>query len=75
MARRRDPLPIPQLECPLGEEHCALLNQALQSCNDLQCYLEKLQSLGLDVSEWLAQSRSNEALAQGLKQIHFPNHA
>lgn len=50
-----------------------LLDQTLKSCNTLQCYLDKLASLGLDVSQWKAESESNERLAQGLKQIHFPN--
>lgn len=73
MARNRNPLPIPQLDCPLGDEHCELLNQTLKSCNDLQCYLDKLAGLGLDVSAWMQESQGNEALATGLKQIHFPH--
>lgn len=75
MARNRNPLPIPQMGCPLGDEHCALLDSALQSCNDLQCYLDKLAAAGLDVSAWMQESKSNEALATNLKAIHFPDRA
>lgn len=73
MSRTRNPLPIPQLECPLGDEHCELLTQTLRSCNDLCQYLDKLEALGLDVSHWKEQCKSNEALATGLKQVHFPH--
>lgn len=73
MVRSRSPLPIPELQCPLGDEHCELLDRTLASCNDLQCYLEKLQAAGLDVSAWMQESRSNEALATRLKAIHFPD--
>lgn len=58
--------------CPLGDEACALLNQTLQSCSDLSCYLEKLAAVGLDVSDWQARNASQQALAAGLKQVHFP---
>lgn len=75
MSRQRNPLPIPQLECPLGDEHCELLNQTLRSCHDLCQYLTKLEGLGLDVSHWMEQCKSNEALAQGLKTVHFPHMA
>lgn len=73
MARNRSPLPIPQMECPLGDEHCQLLDMALQSCSDVSCLLDKYEALGLDVSGWRAQVQSNDALAKGLKAIHFPN--
>lgn len=75
MARNRNPLPIPPMECPLGDEHCELLNQALRSCNDLCSYLDQLQGLGLDVSQWRAECQGNQALAEGLKAIHFPHRA
>jgi hypothetical protein len=73
MARNRNPLPIPPMECPLGDEHCDLLDQTLQSCNSLNCYLDKLQALGLDVSAWRQESIANESLAKALKEIHFPD--
>lgn len=73
MARQRSPLPIPQLECPLGDEHCHLLDAALKSCGDLRAYLEKIAALGLDVTEWLAQVEANQRLASGIKAAHFPD--
>ncbi len=60
--------------CPLGDEHCAILNQVLQGCSDLACYLERLKAIGLDVSEWEARNDATRALATGLKQAHFPEH-
>lgn len=75
MARTRNPLPIPQMECPLGDEHCEQLTQALRSCHDLNCYLDKLSELGLDVSEWKAHSEANQRLAEGIKRLHFPDRA
>lgn len=73
MARTGNPLPIPQLECPLGDEHCMMLNEALKSCSDTRCYLEKLAAIGLDVSGWANENSSNETLAKALKEIHFPH--
>lgn len=73
MARQRSPLPIPQLECPLGDEHCSLLDSALKDCSDLRCYLEKLQAAGLDFSAETQECNGNQALAERLKAIHFPD--
>lgn len=75
MARQRNPLPIPKMECPLGDEHCHNLNETLRSCADLGCYLDKLESIGLDVSEWRNESNGNARMAEGIKRIHFPDRA
>lgn len=75
MARSRSPLPIPPLECPLGDEHCALLDQVLQSRMSLCAYLDKLESIGLDMSAQRSECEGNGGLAEKLKAIHFPDRA
>lgn len=61
------------MECPLGDEHCALLNQTLRSCSTLQCYLEKLIAIGVPFDQQMQESQGNEGLATQLKALHFPN--
>lgn len=73
MARNRSPLPIPPLECPLGDEHCVLLDQVLHSRMSLCQYLDKLESIGLDMSAQRSECEGNGSLAQQLKAIHFPD--
>lgn len=73
MVRQRSPLPIPEMTCPLGDEHCALLDRALKSCADTSCVLDKLEAMGMDVSQFRNEVDANQRVAAGLKAIYFPD--
>ena len=72
MATKKSNLPFPLMTCPLDEADCQLLTDTLKDCHDVKCYLEKLQAIGVDFSDLLAEVNGNADLAAKLKAVHFP---
>lgn len=64
--------PTVNIKCPLAPEHCAVLSQVLQDCHDLRCTLDKLSSIGLDVSVQIAETDSYADMAGKIKAAFFP---
>lgn len=75
MATETAPGLSPNWKCPLNEGHCQQLTQALQTCADLECYLNQLAQIGMPVEQWMSEVATLKTMAAGLKAAHFPNEA
>jgi hypothetical protein len=62
--------PVP---CPLGDEHCAMLDQSAQIGAVLADWLHKCDQAGLNVEKLKAECNRRNLLTQGLKQQFFPH--
>jgi hypothetical protein len=58
----------------LSSADMALLNRTLQGCVNMECVIEKLKSIGYDVSDMEAEVARQKKVASGLKAAFFPDH-
>lgn len=59
---------------PLTDEHCQVLDMALQVCSLQDELLGKCQQAGLpNLDNYVRENNRTKAMAQGLKNAFFPN--
>jgi hypothetical protein len=60
-------------KCPLGDEHCQLLDKALQTAAQARQLAQDCVDCGLPMHDELAAIKNREELATALKAKFFPN--
>lgn len=59
-------------QCPLGPEHCAQLDSALQAIPHVLSLCDQCEAAGLDMTHFRNTLTASQQLAQGLKKSFFP---